>query len=147
MSEIPGETNLQSGDPGRGPEPGQDELQAWLDWFKHAASAGGDLAQLAKLELSLALGDTKRIVLLALVAVPLVVLAWLGLSVLVAWLAFLPFQSVAAAIGVFIAVQIIPLAIIVLLIKRYSKSWAFAATREHLQAFKEGAESAAKTTD
>jgi uncharacterized membrane protein YqjE len=147
MSEIPGETNLQSGDPGKGPEPGQDEIQAWLDWFKHAVSAGGDLAKLARMELSLALGDTKRIVLLALVAVPLIVLAWMGLSVMAAWLVFLPVQSVAAAIGVFIAVQIIPLVIIGWSIKRYRKSWAFAATREHLQAFKEGAESAAKTTD
>lgn len=147
MSEIPGETNLKSGDPGRHPEAAEDELQAWIDWFKHAAAAGGDLAKLAKLELSLALGDTKRIVALALVAVPLVVLTWVGLSTMIAWLVFLPTGSVAAAIGTFIAAQVIPLVFIVWSIKRYSKSWAFAATREHLQAFKEGAESAAKTTD
>jgi hypothetical protein len=33
MSDIPGETNLNSGDPGRSPETGQDEIQAWADWF------------------------------------------------------------------------------------------------------------------
>ncbi len=147
MSEIPGETNLKSGDPGRSPEPGEEEVQAWIDWFKHAASAGSDLAKLAKMELSLALGDTKRIVLLALVALPLVVLAWMGLSVMVAWSVYLPSQSVSGAIAAFIAVQVIPLLLIAQSIKRYRQSWSFAATREHLKAFKEGAESAAKTTD
>ena len=135
MSEVPGETNLKSGDPGRGPEPGdENEIQAWLEWFKHAASAGGDLAKLARMELSLALGDTKRIVLLALIAVPLLVLTWLGLSVLAAWLVFVPTQAITAAIGVFIAVQVIPLLIIGLSIKRYRKSWEFATTREHFKA-------------
>lgn len=147
MSEVPGETNLKSGDPGRDPEPEQDEVQAWIAWFKHAASAGGDLAMLAKMELRLALGDTGRIVALALVAVPLVVLTWMGLSIMVAWWVFLPTQSVAAAIGAFIAVQVVSLALIVWSIKRYSRSWSFAATREHFKAFKEGAEIAAKTTD
>lgn len=147
MSEIPGETNLKSGDPGRNPEPGEDEVQAWIEWFKHAASAGTDLAKLAKMELSLALGDTKRMVILALVAVPLMILAWVGLSVMVGWWVFLPSGSVAGAIGAFIAVQVIPLLWIGWSIKRYRESWSFAATREHLKAFKEGAESAAKTTD
>lgn len=147
MSEVPGETNLQSGDPGKAPEPEENELQAWLDWFKHAASAGGDLAKLARMELSLAVGDTKRIILLALLAIPLAVFTWVGLSALLAWLVYIPTQSVSGAIGVFIAVQVIPLLIIAVSIKRYRKSWEFAATREHLKAFKEGAESAAQTTD
>ncbi|MBL4832755.1 MAG: hypothetical protein JKY26_02180 [Pseudomonas sp.] len=147
MSEIPGETNLHSGDPGRGPEAEENELQAWLEWFKHAGAAGADLAKLARMELSLALGDTKRIVLLGLLAIPLAVLTWLGLSVLIAWLCYIPTQSVSAAIGMFIGVQVVPLLLIAMSVKRYRKSWAFAATREHLKAFKEGAESAAKTTD
>tara|TARA_R110000782_G_scaffold23885_3_gene62099 strand:- start:203 stop:646 length:444 start_codon:yes stop_codon:yes gene_type:complete len=147
MSEIPGETNLNSGDPGRSPETGQDEIQAWADWFSHAASAGGDLAKLAAMELRLALGDTGRIVALVLVAVPLLLLAWIGFSVLVAWLLFLPTLSVVAAIGAFLVVQLIPLGVIWWSIKRYGKSWSFTATRDHIRAFKEGAERAAKTTD
>ena len=147
MSETPGETHLDSGDPGRNPDTGQDEIQAWAEWLKHAASAGSDLAKLAAMELRLALGDTKRIILLALVAVPLLLLTWIGFSVMVAWLVYLPTQLVVAAIAAFLVVQLIPLALIWWSIKRYGKSWSFTATREHVKAFKEGAESAAKTTD
>src|SRR5690606_39051812 len=82
----------ESGDVGgqpRQPQPALDELKSSAQWLEHAALVGGDLVRLAGMELRLAAGDSGRMLLLALAMIPVAILAWTGLSVLLAWLVFI----------------------------------------------------------
>ena len=140
MTDIPGENNPQSGDAGgqeQVRQPLKDELKSSLAWLEHAALAGGDLGRLAVLELRLAVADSGKLVVLGLAMVPLLLLAWIGSSVLLAWLAFVWSGSVALSIGTFIVVQLITLGVMAALCKKYAKSLSFPATKRQLQTLKE----------
>ena len=144
MSEIPGET--RPGDERSSPD-AQEEMKGWLEWAQHAAVTGKDFAALAWMEIRLAMSDTGRMVVLGLVMIPLAMLAWIGLSVLIAWAVYVPTESVALGLVGFMAVQVIPMAIMGLMIKKYSKSLALPATKRHIQAFKEGLGDGAQRSD
>jgi len=152
MSETPGENRLGAGapgavDPSAQDKDVQDELKDWLEWGKHAAETGKDFASLGWAELRLAMSYAKRIAVLGLAMLPLALLAWIGLSVLLAWLAYVPSGSVALGLAVFLAVQVIPIMIMLMMIKGYSKSLSLPATKRHIQAFKEAFRDGAKASD
>lgn len=88
-----------------------DELKAYLDWLRELAAAGGALSKLVLLELRLAVGDGLRLVLLGLVMLSVVMLAWTGFSVLLAWLAYLHWQSVISGLCAFLAMQLVALGV------------------------------------
>lgn len=113
------------------------ELKATQTWLEQAALAGGALVRLAGLELRLAAGDAGRLLVLGLAMLPLVLLAWIGLSVLLAWLAFIWLGSAALAIATFIAVQLVTLAIMAALARKFARSLSLPATRRQLNALKE----------
>lgn len=137
-----------SGSPGSGQTPGElDELKAWLSWLQQAAVAGGTLSRLAVLELRLALSDSKRLLILGLAMVPLIVLAWIGFAVLLAWLAYEQSQLVSLGLLTFVVVQLLALAILFKACKVYRRSLSLPATRSHLQAFVEGTQRGTPTTD
>jgi hypothetical protein len=144
MSEIPGEQRPGAVDPAGQQQDVQDELKDWLEWGKQAAETGKDFAALGWAELRLAMGDAKRIAILGLAMLPLALLAWIGLSVLLGWLAYVPSDSVAVGLAVFLAVQVIPILIMLMMIKGYSKSLSLPATKKHMQAFKEAFRDGAK---
>lgn len=140
MTGIPGENNPESGDAGgqeQVRQPLMDELKSSLAWLEHAALAGGDLVRLASLELRLAIADSGKLVVLGLAMVPLLLLAWIGLSVLLGWLAFAWSGSVTLSIVIFIAVQLVTLGAMAICCKTYAKSLSFPATKRQLQTLKE----------
>ncbi|WP_185267728.1 hypothetical protein [Halopseudomonas xiamenensis] len=140
MTGIPGENTPESGDVGgqeQRRQPLTAELKSSLEWLEHAALAGGDLVRLAGLELRLAAGDSGRLVVLGLVMLPIALLAWIGLSVLLAWLVFAWLGSQALAIGTFIVVQVVALGIMAAYCKKFAKSLSFPATNRQLKALKE----------
>ncbi|SDS75268.1 hypothetical protein SAMN05216198_2690 [Halopseudomonas litoralis] len=140
MTGIPGENNPESGDVGgheQARQPLKDELKSSLAWLEHAALAGGDLVRLVGLELRLAIADSGKLAVLGLAMVPLLLLAWIGLSVLLGWLAFAWSGSVALSIVVFIVVQLATLGVMAALCKKYAKSLSFPATKRQLQTLKE----------
>ncbi len=142
MTGTPGENRPESGDAGGQEQPRQplkDELKSSLAWLEHAALAGGDLVRLAALELRLAAADSGKLVGLALAMVPLLLLAWIGLSVLLGWLVFAWSGSVDWGIVMFIIVQLAALGIMAINCKKYSKSLSFPATSRQLKTLKEEA--------
>ncbi len=139
MTGTPGEGTPESGDVGGQPA-GQSlsgELKSSLEWLEHAALAGGDLVRLAGLELKLAAGDSGRLLLLALAVVPVVLLAWIGISVLLGWLVLLWLGSGTLAIITFILVQLLAMGVMAVYARKFARSLSFPATSRQLQALKE----------
>src|SRR5690554_8089431 len=89
------------------------------------------------MELRLAAGDSGRMLLLALAMIPVAILAWTGLSVLLAWLVFTWLGSVAWGLAGFIALQLLMLGIVAAYCRKLSASLRFPATRRQLDALKE----------
>lgn len=151
MTGVPGDGTPESGDAGgqqQQPQPLLGELKSSLEWLEHAALAGGDLVRLAGLELRLAAGDSGRLLALGLAMVPLALLAWIGLSVLLAWLVFAWLGSTAAAIFTFMVVQLVTIGIMLAYCRKFAKSLSFPATSRQLKALKEqvhGTQSTAAT--
>lgn len=140
MTGVPGDNTPESGDVGgqpQQPQPLMGELKSTLEWLEHAALAGGDLVRLAGLELRLAAGDSGRLLALGLAMVPIAVLAWIGISILLAWLVFAWLASTALAIVTFILVQVVAMGVIAGYCKKFAKSLKFPATSRQLQSLKE----------
>lgn len=121
------------------PDDTSDEpLEIWSDWIKQATEAGSNLAELFALEIKLAVGDAGRMFCVLLLALPVVFLAWLGLSVLLAWVVVDYSGSVTPGLVTFLLLQLGVLLSLRLLWKRYKRSLSLPLTREHLQSFMGG---------
>jgi len=114
---------------------GQDELVLLAGWLQQIAASGGDIARLLVLELRLAVGDSGRLLLLAVLSLPLLLLAWTGFAVLVSWLVYQYDASVTMALLAFLLLQLSALAVIHVLIRQYRKSLSLPLTRHHIQSF------------
>ncbi len=125
------------GEPSRQPV---DELQAWLDWGRGLALMGDAFSRLLRAELRLALVDARRLALVTALVVPVAVFAWLGLSVLIAWLGYLASDMVVLGIATFLLVQCVALLAMRWLTRRYVRSLGLPHTRAHLRAVMEGFE-------
>ena len=140
MTGVPGENTPESGDVGGQQQPQQpllNELKSSFEWLEHAALAGGDLVRLIGLELRLAAGDSVRLVVLGVAMVPLALLAWIGLSVLAAWLVLVWLGSETLAIVTFIAVQLLAIGVMAFYCRKFAKSLSFPATNRQIKALKE----------
>jgi hypothetical protein len=115
------------------PEPSA-ELEVWLGLLQQVAAAGADIAELLQLELRLALGDSGRLLILALVFVFVLMLGWVGLSSLLAWLCFHITGSTTLGLVAFVATQLLALLGIREAWSHYRKSLSLPLTRQHLQA-------------
>lgn len=147
MNEIPDESRPGEGETATGEADLQTELKALADWAKHAALTGKDLGKLALAEIRLTMTESGRIAVLGLAMLPLAMLTWIGLSVLLGWWAYVPSESVTLGLIVFLAVQIIPMAIMLMMIKRSSKNLGLSATKQHIQALKQGVQDGAQRPD
>ncbi|GAB3094097.1 hypothetical protein G8770_02050 [Aestuariicella hydrocarbonica] len=116
------------------PEP----LDIWSDWLSQAVTAGSDIAELFRLEVQLALGDARRMLLLALLALPMMMLLWLGFAALMTWLVIDYSGSVTCGLLAFVLLHGAALVSIRLLWQRYKRSLKLPLTRQHLQAFMGG---------
>lgn len=113
------------------------ELRGWLTLAEQALETGNQFYRLAVLELKLAAGDAGRLLAIALAAVPVVILAWVGLSALLGWFAYSASQSVAMGLAGFTLVQVLALGAMVLAAKRYSRSLGLPTTRRQWRAMME----------
>lgn len=126
----------------------ESELNIWSTWLTQAAAAGADFAELFALEVRLAVGDARRLLMLAMIAIPLLLFAWLGFSVLIAWLVGEYLTSVIWGLAAFLGIQLIVLGSLVCLWQRYKRSLKLPLTRQYLHAFMGGlSANEARTTD
>lgn len=130
------------------PQDSHDEpLDIWSDWIKQATEAGSNLAELFSLEIKLAVSDAGRMLCLLLLALPIALLAWLSLSGLLAWIVVDYSSSVTLGLAAFLLLQLGVLLSLRLLWKRYKRSLSLPLTREHLQSFMGGAQTANLQTE
>ncbi len=115
------------------PDEKPNEIDSVLALLKQAQAIGSGLGQLLARELQLALGDMRRLCGLFLLALPLVMLAWLGFAVLIAWVVGDYSQSVPIGLFTFVLLQLAGLLCIQQLWRRYVRSLTLPLTRQHLQ--------------
>lgn len=131
--------------------PGQEsesEFSIWSTWLKQATEAGTDFAELFALEMRLAVGDAGRMLVLMVVAIPLLLFSWLGLSVLIAWVVGEYQTSVLWGLATFLGIQLATLGTIFCLWQRYKRSLTLPLSRQYLKEFMGGfSADEARTTD
>lgn len=110
------------------------ELQAWLALGSHALAVLEQLATVLRLELGLAVADTKRLLMVVLAMIPLVLLAWLGFCALLSWLAVVACDSVALGLATFLVLQLGSLFLLARAARRFQGSLGFPASRRQWQA-------------
>ncbi|MFA7553536.1 MAG: hypothetical protein WCY88_04730 [Spongiibacteraceae bacterium] len=108
-------------------------LQIWADWLRDIATIGADTLQLLQLEVRLAIKDSKRLLVLALLFVPVLMLTWLGLAVLLAWLVYLLDSSVTQGLLAFLIIHVAALIGIVVGWRHYRKSLSLPLSRQHIR--------------
>ena len=124
------------------------QLQAWVSLLQLAQATGRQLSTLLQLELKLALADGQRLLGVLLAMVPLVILAWIGLSVLLAWLVFSGSGSVSLGLAGFVLIQLLALVLLWRAARVFKRSLGLPATRRQLRAIMGAGDSnGAKTTD
>lgn len=110
-----------------------DELQLWAGWLQQSAAIGADLLQLLRLELRLAIADSKRLLVLALLLIPMLILTWIGFTALLAWLVYLLNTSITQGLLAFFLSQALALIGMVLSWNYYKRSLSLPLTRQQLR--------------
>ncbi|MEQ8515450.1 MAG: hypothetical protein RIC38_07585 [Chromatocurvus sp.] len=118
------------------------QLQAWLALGAQALTVVDRLSTVLRLELGLALADAKRLLLVLLAMIPLALFAWLGLCVMLAWLAYAASASVGLGLATFLALQIGTLLLLLRAARRFQRSLGLPATRRQWQALMRAAPAA-----
>ncbi|QIB66641.1 hypothetical protein [Kineobactrum salinum] len=126
----------------------QQEWQAWVALLQQLMATGSQFASVLGLEVKLALADSGRLVIVLLAMLPLLLFAWLGLSVLAGWLVYVLSQSVALGLLGFVLVQVLALLVLRRAATVFKRSLGLPASRRQLRAIMEtGKEHAATATD
>lgn len=115
-----------------------DEMNALMGWLQSAASTGSEIFDLFKLEVRLAVTDVKRLILLSKLLVPMLVLAWMSLSAVLAWHVYLLNISVSQGLLFLCCLQFLGLFGVTFGLKYYQKSLTLPLTRQHIRRFVEG---------
>lgn len=113
---------------------GQDALHDWVELGKQAKATAGTFGKLLSAELRLAGADAGRLLVTGLALLSLASMAWLGLSVLLSWLAYEQLASVTLALLVFLGIQLLAMLLLVKAIKKFKQSLALPATKRNLRA-------------
>lgn len=90
------------------------------------------LLELVKLECRQALAAIPALVQISLLLLPLVLLAWIAASVLVAYLAYSAYPSIALAISVFLAIQLLTIYLLKRRFEMYAQRLKLAHSREEI---------------
>lgn len=123
---------LELPDPKQHSGKAQDELNAWLAWFRQLAALASALSVLATAEVRLAGSDLRRLFLLVIFFFPIVIFAWLGLSVCLSWLVYSQSGIPGAGFFTFFAVQSVAAAYMWFLFRKYRRSLTLPMTRRYL---------------
>ncbi|WP_339648098.1 hypothetical protein [Halopseudomonas pelagia] len=126
--------------------PGQDALNEWVELGKQAGATASTFGKLLSAELKLASADVGRLFVVGLALFSLASMAWLGLSVLLSWLAYQQLASVTLALLVFLAIQVLAILVLVKAAKTFKQSLSLPATKRNLRAIVSSA-AATKTDD
>lgn len=110
-----------------------DQLQLWFSWLEQAGTLGSDVFQLLKLELRLAFSDSKRLLVIALLFVPMLMLTWISFSVLLAWQVYLLNMSVTQGLLACCLIQFLGLVGIAMAWNYYKKSLSLPLTRQNIR--------------
>ena len=124
-----------------------DALQLWLDWARSLSGLLGSLSRLLNAEVNLAVADLRRLLVVALLMLPLACFAWLGLSGFVAWGLYAISGWLGLALGGFFLLQCVVLLVLRRMARSYRKSLSLPHTREQLQAILRDFEHGPKSTD
>lgn len=120
---------------------GQDALHEWMELGKQAGSTAGTFGRLLSAELKLASGDLGRLIAVGLALLSLGSIAWLGLSVLLSWLAFQQLESVTLALLVFLGIQVLVILLLVKAANTFKRSLSLPATKRNFRALVNSASS------
>jgi uncharacterized membrane protein YqjE len=115
-----------------GASSGQSDLSASLNWIRSLAALGAAVLRLGIAEISLAKEDLGRLILVCLIIVPVLLLTWVSLGVLVAWIVFELTMSATLGFASFAAIQLATSVILVNKIKTYRRSLTLPATRAQI---------------
>lgn len=115
------------------------DLDATLTWLRDISELGAILSRLAIAEIRLAASDMRRCLVLALLALPLMLLAWIGLCVLISWFAYSLSGYPSAGFVTFFLLQVATLLVIKGLLSKYRKSFGLPETRNQLKGLFEDA--------
>jgi uncharacterized membrane protein YqjE len=119
-----------------GADPGVwDELHRAQQLASQISSWGGNLFQLAWLELQLALQSLPKMLGLLLALVPIGGLVWITLCMLLAWFAYDLTQHVAVGLGTLFGLQLLLMLLCMWQIKRLRARSSFKETRQQWQLF------------
>jgi hypothetical protein len=110
-----------------------DQLQLWARWLEQAGTLSSDIFQLLQLELRLAISDSKRLLVLALLFVPMLMLTWISFSVLLAWQVYLLNLSVTQGLLACCMIQFLGLVGIAMGWNFYKKSLSLPLTRQNIR--------------
>lgn len=120
---------------------GHDALHEWMELGKQAGATAGTFGKLLGAELKLAGGDLGRLIAVGLVLLSLGSIAWLGLSVLVSWLAYQQLESVTLALLVFLAIQVVMILFLIKAANTFKRSLSLPATKRNFRALVDSASS------
>ena len=122
-------------------DPGTDkvktDLSTSIEWLRRLGVMAAALIRLAIAEISLAKEDAGRLIVSSLLIIPMLVLTWVALSVLAAWIVLTQTASVSLALAAFAAIQLLAVVILLNRIKTYRRSLTLPATRVHILAILE----------
>ncbi|MGR6874332.1 hypothetical protein ACU6U9_18980 [Pseudomonas sp. HK3] len=115
-----------------------EEVTLLINWLQQAVSTGSDILELFQLEMKLAITDAKRLMVLARLFVPILMLTWVSFSAALSWHIYLLDESVSQGLISFCAFQMLGLFGIAVGWKHYSKSLKLPLTRQHIRQFIKG---------
>ncbi len=110
-----------------------DQLQLWSSWLEQAGVLSADIFQLLQLEVRLAISDSKRLLVLVVLFIPMLMLTWIGFSVFLAWQVHLLNMSVTQGLLAFFLIQLLGLVSIILGLNYYRKSLSLPLTRKNIR--------------
>ncbi|MEH6564040.1 MAG: hypothetical protein V7756_01760 [Halopseudomonas sp.] len=125
----------------------QELIEQLTAWVQHSLAAGGELANLFRLELQLTLGDARRLLFVGLALAPMVLLCWISLGVLGAWLVYEASGSATLGFTTFAALQLVVVAILVYLASRYRRQLGFNRTKTQFKRLVQGVRGEAPRAD
>lgn len=117
-----------------------DDVGVLMELLQSAAATGSDIIGLLQLELRLAVIDIKRLLLLAKLFIPMLVLSWMSLSSVLAWHVYLLNASISQGLWFLCIFQFLGLLCIGVGLKTYQKSLTLPLTRQHIRQILKGKE-------
>lgn len=113
----------------------QDSFAESVEALQNTAEIGADIGRLAVLESRLAINSLGRIIVLALLSLPLLLLAWLAVTLLPAVVLYAYVPSLPLGVAVFLSLQLLALCAIVRAMQVYARSLRFPLTSRQVREF------------